>query len=152
MTSVTAAVVIADSTCLIGLSKISRLELLPALFGRITLAPAVWHEVVVQGQGRSGSAEIQNANWIDVTEVRDMQAVDVLRQELGAGESQSMVLAQELHASLIILDDARARRKAQQLGLSIAGTAALLFRAQELALIANAEQVIGELRLVGFRV
>lgn len=96
MTAVIAAVVIADSTCLIGLSKISRLELLPALFGRITLAPAVWHEVVVQGQGRSGSAEIQNANWIDVTAVRDMQAVDVLRQELGAGESQSMVLAQEL--------------------------------------------------------
>ena len=112
----------------------------------------IWHEVVVQGQGRSGGAEIQNANWIDVTEVRDMQAVDVLRQELGAGESQSMVLAQELHASLIILDVARARRKAQQLGLSIAGTAALLFRAQELALIANAEQVIDDLRRVGFRV
>lgn len=152
MATVTAAVVIADSTCLIGLSKISRLELLPALFGRITLAPAVWHEVVVQGHGRSGSAEIQNANWIDVATVHDMQAVDLLRQELGAGESQSMVLAQELHASLIILDDARARRKAQQLGLSIAGTAALLFRAQELALIANAEQVIDDLRRVGFRV
>ena len=72
MTSVTSAVVIADSTCLIGLAKISRLELLPALFGRVTLAPAVWHEVVVQGQGRSGSAEVQNANWIDVTEVRNI--------------------------------------------------------------------------------
>lgn len=146
------SVVIADSTCLIGLSKISRLALLPALFGRITLAPAVWHEVVVQGQGRSGSAEVQNANWIDVTQVRDLQAVEVLRQELGAGESQSMVLAQELHASLVILDDARARRKAQQLGLSIAGTAALLHRAQELALISDAAQAIDELRIVGFRV
>ena len=146
------SVVIADSTCLIGLSKISRLALLPAMFGRITLAPAVWHEVVVQGQGRSGSAEVQNANWIDVTQVRDMQAVEVLRQELGAGESQSMVLAQELHASLVILDDARARRKAQHLGLSIAGTAALLLRAQELALISDAAQAIDELRSVGFRV
>ena len=146
------SVVIADSTCLIGLSKISRLALLPAMFGRITLAPAVWHEVVVQGQGRSGSAEVQNANWIDVTQVRDMQAVEVLRQELGAGESQSMVLAQELHASLVILDDARARRKAQQLGLSIAGTTALLLRAQELALISDAAQAIDELRRVGFRV
>ena len=147
-----ASVVIADSTCLIGLSKISRLELLPALFGRITLAPAVWHEVVVQGQGRGGSAEVQNANWIDVTEVRDMQAVEMLRKELGAGESQSMVLAQELHASLVILDDARARRKARQLGLPIAGTAALLHRAQELALIADAMAEIDALRRVGFRV
>lgn len=124
----------------------------PKLWACKSTARVIWHEVVVQGQGRSGGAEIQNANWIDVTEVRDMQAVDVLRQELGAGESQSMVLAQELHASLIILDVARARRKAQQLGLSIAGTAALLFRAQELALIANAEQVIDDLRRVGFRV
>ena len=147
-----AAIVIADSACLIGLSKIKRLELLPALFGRVTLAPAVWNEVVVQGQGRSGSTEIQNATWIDITQVRDMQAVDVLRQELGAGESQSMVLAQELQASLVILDDARARRKAKQLGLAIAGTAALLYRAQELALIADAAAAIDELRSVGFRV
>lgn len=146
------SVVIADSSCLIGLAKISRLALLPALFGRITLAPAVWHEVVVQGQGRSGSAEVQNASWIDVTEVRDMQAVEILRHELGAGESQSVVLAQELRASLVILDDARARRKAQQLGLPIAGTAALLHRAEELALIADALAAIDELRSVGFRV
>ncbi len=106
----------------------------------------------MQGQGRIGSEEVHNANWIDVTEVRDMRAVEILRQELGAGESQSMVLAQELHASLVILDDARARRKAQQLGLPIAGTAALLYRAQELALIADAAQAIDELRSVGFRV
>lgn len=117
-----------------------------------TCTGGVGHEVVVQGQGRSGSAEVQNAKWIDVTEVRDMQAVEMLRQELGAGESQSMVLAQELRASLVILDDARARRKAQQLGLPIAGTAALLHRAQELALIADAVAAIDELRSVGFRV
>ena len=55
---------------MIGLSKISRLALLPALFGRITLAPAVWHEVVVQGRGRSGSAEVQNATYNSGMEVK----------------------------------------------------------------------------------
>lgn len=146
------AIVIADSTCLIGLSKIQRLALLPALFTRITLAPAVWHEVVVQGVGRSGSTEVQNANWIDVRTAKDTLAVEALRLNLGAGESESMVLARELNASLVILDDARARRAAQQLGLPIAGTAALLQRAQELGLLADAAQAISELRGVGFRV
>jgi predicted nucleic acid-binding protein len=145
-------IVIADSTCLIGLSKIDRLELLPALFTRITLAPAVWHEVVVQGTGRAGSAQVQNAAWIDVHKVQDTLAVEALRLNLGAGESESMVLARELNASLVILDDARARRTAQQLGLPIAGTAALLQRAQELGLLVDAAQAINDLRGVGFRV
>lgn len=145
-------IVIADATCLIGLSKIDRLELLPALFTRIALAPAVWHEVVVQGAGRAGSAQVQNATWIDVHTVLDTLAVEALRLNLGAGESESMVLARELNASLVILDDFRARRAAQQLGLPIAGTAALLQRAQELGLLADAAQAINDLRGVGFRV
>jgi predicted nucleic acid-binding protein len=67
-------------------------------------------------------------------------------------ESESMILTRELHAGLVILDDARTRRAAQQLGLPIAGTAALLQRAQELGFIADAAMAIDALRGVGFRV
>jgi predicted nucleic acid-binding protein len=51
-------IVIADSTCLIGLSKIGRLDVLRQLFGSIVIPPTVYHEVVVRGAGRFGTVAV----------------------------------------------------------------------------------------------
>ena len=143
--------IIADSTCLIGLSRIGQLDLIQKLFQRITIAQAVWDEVVVNGLGRPGSQEVAQADWIDVQKPIDRLAVEALRLSLGPGESESMVLAKEISAQLIILDDSKARLAAQQLGLTVAGTAALIYRAEELQLIASASALIQQLQAVGFR-
>ena len=76
--------VIADSTCLIGLSRIGQLELIPKLFQRITIAQAVWDEVVVNGLGRPGSSEVARAEWIDVQSPTDRLAVEALQLSLAA--------------------------------------------------------------------
>jgi predicted nucleic acid-binding protein len=62
-----------------------------------------------------------------------------------------MVLAKEISARLVILDDAKARLAAQQLGLTVAGTASLIYRAEELQLISSAAALILQLQAVGFR-
>ncbi|MGB4117642.1 MAG: hypothetical protein WBK51_13970 [Polaromonas sp.] len=143
--------IIADSTCLIGLSRIGQLDLIQKLFQRITIAQAVWDEVVVNGLGRPGSLEVAQAEWIDVKNPTDRLAVEALRLSLGAGESESMVLAKEISAQLVILDDAKARLAAQQLGLAVAGTASLIYRAEELQIIGSAALLIQQLQAVGFR-
>lgn len=143
--------IIADSTCLIGLSRIGQLDLIQKLFQRITIAQAVWDEVVVNGLGRPGSLEVAQAEWIDVKIPTDRLAVEALRLSLGAGESESMVLAKEISAQLVILDDAKARLAAQQLGLTVAGTASLIYRAEELQIIGSAALLIQQLQAVGFR-
>jgi uncharacterized protein len=143
-------IVIADSTCLIGLAKIGRLSLLQALFGRITVAKSVWDEVVEQGAGRAGSLEMSEATWIDVRAAHDALAFSALRLTLGAGESESIILAKEQSARLLVLDDAKARRVALELGLPIAGTVALLKRAEEKGLIPSAPAAMEELVQAGF--
>ena len=50
---------------------------------------------------------------------------------------------------LLILADARARQAVLQLGLHVAGTAALLMRAQELGLIATAGATMAQLDRLG---
>ncbi|MFH0958065.1 MAG: hypothetical protein V1897_05100 [Pseudomonadota bacterium] len=46
--------VISDPSVLIPLTRIGQLALLEKIFGRITITPSVWDEVVERGGGRSG--------------------------------------------------------------------------------------------------
>jgi predicted nucleic acid-binding protein len=48
---------VSDSSTLIHLAGIDRLDLLKVFFGSIALPPAVWREVVEQGRGRAGALE-----------------------------------------------------------------------------------------------
>jgi predicted nucleic acid-binding protein len=61
--------VISNSSPLISLSAIQRLDLLRDFFGTVVVPPAVWREVVEEGQGRAGAAEVETASsegWVRV--------------------------------------------------------------------------------------
>ena len=145
-------VVIADSSCLIGLSKIGKLEVLRDLFGEIRIPPAVYHEVVVRGAGRAGADQVKSASWIRQQAAQDDLAVRALRvNQLGLGECESMVLALEQQADFLILDDAAARRVALALDLPVIGTIAVLHKAAEKGLLPDLPAVLHCLQQAGFR-
>lgn len=73
--------VVSNSTPLIALSRIGKLDILHILFGSIIIPEAVFHEVVTEGASRPGANEVQNATWIDVQRVEN--AVAVLLRLLG---------------------------------------------------------------------
>lgn len=143
-------VVVADSTCLIGLARIGRLQILQQLFGEILIPPAVFRETVTDGQGRPGAAEVAAAVWIHTVEIQNVAEARRLALELGAGESESIVLATEQHADFLVVDDRRARKKALSHGLPVVGTLALLARAQVKGLLPASCDLEQELRSAGF--
>jgi uncharacterized protein len=144
--------VVADSSCLIGLSKIGRLAVLRDLFGEIWIPTAVYHEVVEKGAGRPGADAVQAADWILRKSVQDRLAVKTLRvNQLGLGECEAMVLALEQQADFLILDDGNARKAALALELPVIGTAALLHKAAEKGLLADLTSVLAQLHSAGFR-
>ena len=70
---------ISDSSTLIHLAGIGRLELLKEFYGKILIAPAVWREVVEEGKGRTGAEGVEEARrlgWI-------REELDRLRSEGG---------------------------------------------------------------------
>src|SRR5437870_2717598 len=98
------------------------------LFGAIVIPDEVYAEVVVAGAGLSGATETSNAPWIEVRQLRnraDLTAAQV-RFGLGAGELSTILLAQELDADLVILDDLAARKLAQNEGFRVQGCVAIL--------------------------
>lgn len=66
--------VISDSSPLIHLTAIGHLELIRDTYSKIIVPTAVWHEVVMDGENRSGAMEVQQARdqgWIEIVEPGD---------------------------------------------------------------------------------
>ena len=77
-------IVVSDSTCLIALERIDRLDLLPAVFAEIWIPPAVAKEF-----GRAIS-------WLRVRAPRDTASVSRYEAIVDAGEAAAIALAKEL--------------------------------------------------------
>ncbi len=145
-------IVVSDSSPLIHLSQIGRLNLLRKLFGELLIPPAVYHEVVVEGRERPGSREVREASWIKVVGVRNEYLKKILKLLLDEGEAEAIVLALEANASLVLLDDREARLQAKRLGLRVTGTLGILLRAKKLGLIKSLREELNKLKETGFRI
>jgi len=138
-------IVVADASPLIALARIGRLELLHSALGRLLLPEAVWREVVEAGLDRAGAGEVWQANWIERRSVVDAGLVALLRQDLGAGESETIVLAREVGADLVLMDERMGRAAAKRLGLRVIGLAGVIVEARERGLVPDAEAVANDL-------
>lgn len=121
--------VVCDSSALMHLAAIGHLELLRKLFSEIHVPEDVYDEVVGQGAGKPGAAEVAGAGWIKHHAVTNTPAIRAMRLELDPGEAACIVLAGEIGADLTILDDGEARARAELQGLRITGTVGVLLAA-----------------------
>lgn len=146
-------IIVSNASVLIGLSSIGKLALLSERFTQGVLIPeAVRREVVDQGEGRPGAKEISKSKWIGVQKVRDRRIVDLLRTELDEGEAESIVLAHEVGARIILLDERDARRTAKRMNLKVLGTVGVLIWAKKAGKLVNLRENLDALRdFGGFR-
>jgi uncharacterized protein len=121
-------IAVADSSPLIIPAKLGCFDLLNRLFPRIYISREVHHEVVVAGAGLPGAPEVSEAGWIEVKAVENPAALRAAQRQhgLGPGEMSAILLAKELDASAVLLDDYRARELAKAEGLDILGSVGLL--------------------------
>ncbi|NEP45376.1 MAG: DUF3368 domain-containing protein [Okeania sp. SIO2H7] len=145
-------IVVSNSGPLISLARIGHFYLLYELYDELYLPTAVREEVVSFGAGRPGVVEVENAQWIRVVNVSDRQAVDRWRENLDLGESEAIVLAMELQADWLLIDEARGRRFAKEIGLNHLGTVGTLIIAKQSGLIASITPLLDELIACDFRI
>ena len=74
------------------------------------------------------------------------------KARLHDGEVEVMILAGELGASLLIIDDNTAKKTAKYLGFKVTGTLGVLLRAKREGIIPEVRPLIAEIRGNGFYV
>lgn len=127
-------IVVADTTPLNYLVLVEQADLLPRLFGRVVIPPAVFEELQdprTPDPVRSWLADAPS--WLHVQRLRSRppSALDYL----DAGEREAIALAEELEADHILLDESDARQEAARRKLPYIGTLGILRRAAQLDLI-----------------
>ena len=120
--------VVADSSPLVILTKLGCFDFLNRVFPRVCISTEVHHEVVIAGAGLPGASEVSKAEWIEVKAVQNPAGLYSAQRKygLGPGEMSTILLAKELGANPVPLDDYRARKLAKAEGLKILGSVGLL--------------------------
>jgi len=140
--------VVLDSSCIIILSQIEKMDILEMLFSEIFVPEAVFKEFMVKASGTEDERKFREI--IKIAKVKDFLAVMTLQTDLGKGESECIVLAKEINADFIVLDDKDARKIAEFLGLNVIGTLGILVMAHKKGVIQNVKSVIDRMREENF--
>ena len=134
--------VISNTSCLIALTNIGKLEILRKLYDVIIITPEVYSEFAES-----------IPEWIHIVPPSDPLKVRLIQGTLDLGESSSIALAMETADSLLILDDGKARRYAQSMGLMLTGTLGVTAKASQLGLIEeDMASIIASFQKCGFRI
>lgn len=137
--------VVSDTSVLTTLIHVSRQGLLHELYGSLLIPPAVRDELL--------RAHARLPDFLQVHPVRDSAEVRRLEVELDRGEAEAIVLAREVRADLLLIDEKLGRRIAVREGLRIAGLMGVLVEAKHRGLVKSLRDLVQQLESeAGFRV
>ena len=134
-------IVIADTTPIITLMKLQRLDLLEKLFDTVIVPNAVYEELTSNSNYLTEVQMVVECPFLKRCAVSDRQSIKILREVVGldAGESEAIALAEENNADLLIIDERKGRRIAKQMELKITGTIGILLQAFDCKILSEEE-------------
>jgi predicted nucleic acid-binding protein len=147
--------IICNSSPIIGLAKIERLDIIEKLYREIIVPEAVFDELITKGRDKDKTAAINkmiDKNIVIVQKVKNRELIRALRKDLDYGESEVIALAIELQADLVILDEKDARDIADFYNLTKTGLLGVLIRAKERGFIPSVKEYMDRLIKAGFRI
>ncbi|MDQ7032543.1 MAG: DUF3368 domain-containing protein [Desulfonauticus sp.] len=137
--------VVSNTSPIINLAAIGKLEILEKLFGNIFIPEEVYHEICVKGKGQTGAREVEAFNWIHQQVLKKSDhLVKALKLELDAGEAEAIALTIEDGADLLLIDELRGRNTAEYYGLKFIGILGILVLAKNKKIIGSSIISVGK--------
>ncbi|MDE0554750.1 MAG: DUF3368 domain-containing protein [Candidatus Poribacteria bacterium] len=125
------------------------MDILRRLFGQIVVPNAVYGELVTRGAGRPGDAEVRGSSWIRRCEVKNPEGMEEFSTSLHKGEREAIALAQEIGIPLLI-DERRGRRTAEDIGVVVIGSLAVLAEAHRKGIIEDTSSLVQDILDSGY--
>lgn len=139
--------IVSNTTPIISFLKINRMDILNKIFEQVIIPQAVYDEVTAKHLLSDEVNLFLQCDFIKTKPVKNEFAVNLLRKQLGLdlGESEAIVLAKDLDASYLLIDELKGRRIAEQSGFNIAGTVGIIIKAKNLRLVDKVKPLLDEL-------
>jgi predicted nucleic acid-binding protein len=135
--------IVSNSSPLIALSKIKRLNLIKDLFTSVYISEEVHREVYKVRKETSPT-------WIQVVKVKDRMAVEALDAIVDRGEAETIILAKEKDINIVLMDDRKGINIAKRMNLEPIRTTALIGIAYKKGLFSDLKEKLFNLRDKGY--
>ena len=132
--------IISDTSCFILLFRIGELDLLEKIYGAVVTTMEVATEF---GQPLP--------DWVEIKSAKDIYRQQILEVQIDRGEASAIALALETPDCTLILDDLKARKLAERLGLQITGTIGVIVKAKLNGIIESVKPCLLKIRQTDFR-
>jgi predicted nucleic acid-binding protein len=142
--------VVADTSPLLNLALIGRLDLLREQFDGVTATEQVWDELAAGDDGLDDLRALRDEGFLELVPVEESSLFVELRRELDRGEAAALAYAIDADADLVLLDERDARRVARRHDRSVTGVIGVLLRAAERDRI-DLRDALDRLRVEGWR-
>ena len=121
--------IIGDSSALVSLATMDRLDLLEKIFGKIYVPQAVYDEVTISYKPQSVKLKEFLSNKVVSVEL------DISKMGLGQGELEAIALYKNMNSDFLLIDDRRAKKFAQLNGVNVIGSLGVMILAKESGLM-----------------
>lgn len=133
-------VIISDTSCIILLDKLGELNLLNKLFGQIIITQEIADEF-----------KKELPDWFTVVNPTNKTYQKILEASLDKGEASAIAFAIEQSNCLLIIDDYKGRKYAEQLGIKITGTLGVIIAAKQTGHIKSVKPLLVKIKKTDFR-
>jgi predicted nucleic acid-binding protein len=134
----------ADATTLVALSLAGHAHLINKLLGKVTITDSTEREIKAVLAALKPDCAPPGEDTVEVA------SVDFGTPALSRSESETIVLARQKGAKLILTDDLVVRDAVREEGIKVVGTAGLLYAACARGLIKDVSAVIAQMRSAGY--
>ena len=139
-------IVVSNTTPIISLSSINKINLLEEIFKKIYIPIAVYNEI--RAKNSYGFSEIEE-NFFIIKPITNSIYKNILLKDLDEGEAETITLALEMKAEIILIDERLAYKIAKSLSLNPIGTISVLIEAKRRNLIKNLKNILEEMVVKG---
>ena len=134
-------IVVSDTTPLLTLFKIGRIDVLNKLYNSVHIPYAVFEELTRNTEYPKEAEYFRNCPFLEVHSDLSAERVSLLQRATGLdlGESEAIILADEKQPSLLLIDESKGRVVAESMKLTITGSIGILFAAYQKKLLTEDE-------------
>ena len=139
-------VIVSDTTAISNLLKLGKLHYLKKVFHSVVIPQEVLNELIPLKQFGYNLEEIEGADWISIATVEKNSLYADLSTRLDIGETEAIVLSQQIRSDFLIMDEKKGRIEAEKLGIKTIGILGILIQCRRLGICSDLKTEMDDLR------